>query len=94
MSEKRIAVVTAESGQIRDMQILPGTTTSDVRRHLGLDSQYLLSTGRGDPPFGEDENIYERLSDGAKVFASTPVEVGGTSAILAVICRSVRTCQA
>jgi hypothetical protein len=35
-----------------------------------------LSSGKGQEPFGKDEVIYDAVTDGAKVYASTPVEVG------------------
>ena len=72
---KSITAVIAESGKYHDLNIGPGTTTRDIRNQLGLSDQYLISR-RGAEPFGEDENIYGAVSDGEKLFLSTPVEVG------------------
>lgn len=73
---KKITVVIAESGKFNDLEILPGTTASDVLKTIGLPDGYVLSSGKGQEPFGKDENIYDAVTDGAKVYASTPVEVG------------------
>ena len=39
---KRLSVVVAGTGQIRDVEIQPGTTAGDVLNQLGL-KDYLLS---------------------------------------------------
>jgi len=73
---KQIAVVTAASGQQTLLAIEPGTAPRDIRRQLNLDENYILTPGRGAEPFGDDENLYPLVPDGAKLYASTPVEVG------------------
>jgi hypothetical protein len=73
---KNITVVSAASGQHNDLTIPPGTTVRDIRQQLGLDNGFILTTGRGSEPFADDENIYPAVPDGAKLYASTPVEVG------------------
>lgn len=72
---KKLSVVIAGSGQIRDVEIQPGTTAGDVLNQLGL-SDYLLSKGPDDPFFANRESIYDKVNDGAKIFASTKAEVG------------------
>ena len=72
---KNIAVVNAETGTVTDLGIEPGTKASEIISQLGLSSEYVLSSGRGQEPFGADENVYPEVSDGAKLFSSTPVEV-------------------
>lgn len=37
---------------------------------------YLLSTGANDPFFASRESIYDKVEEGAKIFASTKAEVG------------------
>lgn len=74
---KRITVVTAESGKHHDLVIEPATTPRDILSKVGLDDRYVLTKGRGQEPFGETENVYEQVLDGAKLYATTPVEVGG-----------------
>jgi hypothetical protein len=72
---KKLAVVVAGTGQIRDAEIQPGTTAGDVLHQLNL-PDYLLSKGPNDPFFANAESIYDKISDGEKIFASTKAEVG------------------
>ena len=72
---KKIAIVVAGTGKIRDAEIQPGTTAGDVLHQLDL-QDYLLSTGANDPFFASSESIYDKVKDGAKIFASTKAEVG------------------
>jgi hypothetical protein len=72
---KRLSVVVAGTGQIRDVEIKSGTTAGDVLAELGL-KDYLLSKGPNDPFFAAAESIYDKVNDGEKIFASTKAEVG------------------
>ena len=72
---KRLSVVVAGTGQIRDVQIQPGTTAGDVLTQLTL-TDYLLSKGPNDPFFASAESIFDKVNDGEKIFASTKAEVG------------------
>ena len=72
---KRLSVVVAGSGQIKDRDIQPGTTAGDVLAQLGL-SDYLLSKGPNDPFFANAESIYDKVENGEKIYASTKAEVG------------------
>jgi hypothetical protein len=73
---KKLSVVVAGSGQIRDVEIRSGTTSGDVLNQLGL-KDYLLSKGPNDPFFAAAESIYDKVNDGEKIFASTKADVGG-----------------
>jgi hypothetical protein len=73
---KHITVIPAAGGQHTDLAIEPGTTPRDIRRQLNLDDRFILTSGRGAEAFADDENIYPQVPDGAKLYASTPVEVG------------------
>ena len=73
---KNTTVVISESGEIHDLTIQPATTAREVLGQVGLGAAYVLTTGRGQEPFGADENVYAAVSDGAKLYASTPGEVG------------------
>lgn len=73
---KNITVCVAETGVYHDLTIAPGTTARDIITQVGLADQYLLSRGHNREPFGADENVYESVADGAKLFASSPVTVG------------------
>lgn len=72
---KNLSVVVAGSGQIRDIQLQPGTTAGEVLDHLSL-KNYLLSKGPNDPFFAAAETIYDKVSDGEKLYATTRAEVG------------------
>ena len=47
---KKLSVVVAGTGQIKDIEIQPGTTARDILDQLGL-PDYLLSKGPNDPFF-------------------------------------------
>jgi hypothetical protein len=72
---KNLSVVVAGTGQIRDVEIQPGTTAGDVLNQLSL-KDYLLSKGPNDPFFAAAESIYDKVGNGEKIFASTKAEVG------------------
>jgi hypothetical protein len=72
---KRLSVVVAGTGQIKDIEIQPGTSARDILNQLGI-PDYLLSKGPNDPFFAAAESVYDKVADGEKVFASTKAEVG------------------
>ena len=72
---KRLSVVVAGTGQIKDIQIEPGTTVRDVLQQLTL-HDYLLSKGPTEPFLANADSVYDKVNDGEKVFASTKAEVG------------------
>jgi hypothetical protein len=72
---KHLSVVVAGTGQIRDVEIQPGTTAGDILNQLTL-RDYLLSKGPNEPFFASAESVYDKVSDGEKIFASTKAEVG------------------
>lgn len=72
---KRLSVVIVGSGQIRDIQVEPGTTAGDILEELKL-QDYLLSKGPNDPFFAVADTVYDKVKDGEKIFASTKAEVG------------------
>ena len=72
---KKLSVVIAGTGQIRDVEIQPGTTAGDILHQLNL-ADYLLSKGPNEPFFANAESVYDKVKDGEKVFASTKAEVG------------------
>ncbi len=74
---KKLSVVVAGTGQIRDVEIQPGTTAGDILHQLSL-SDYLLSRGPNEPFFAAAESVYDKVKDGEKIFASTKAEVGLT----------------
>lgn len=73
---KNVYVLIAGSGQARTAEVQPGSTAGDILRGLGL-PDYLLSKTPSGEFFANTESIYEKVSDGQKVFASTKADVGG-----------------
>ena len=72
---KHLSVVVAGTGQIRDVEIQPGTSAGDILHQLNL-PDYLLSKGPNEPFFASADSIYDKVGDGEKIFASTKAEVG------------------
>ena len=72
---KKLSVVVAGTGQIKDVEIQPGTTAGDILTQLKL-KDYLLSKGPNEPFFAQAESVYPLVADGEKVYASTKAEVG------------------
>jgi hypothetical protein len=73
---KNITVIPATGGPYKDLKIDPGTSIRDIRQALGLSAEHVLTRGQGAEPIPDDENLYETLSDGAKLYSTTPVEWG------------------
>ncbi len=73
---KKLTIVNATSGTYSDIDIAPGTTPHDILKQLGLDEKYVLTRGKGAEPMPNSENVYETVTDGTKLFATTDVEWG------------------
>ncbi len=73
---KHLSILVAGTGQFKDVEIQPGTTAGDVLTQLNM-PDYLLSKGANDRFFAATESIYDKVSDGEKIFASTKADVGG-----------------
>jgi len=74
---KSITIVPATGGQYRDLKIEPGTTVRDIRQTLGFTPEQVLTKGKGTEPIPDEENLYETLPDGAKLYLTTAIELGG-----------------
>lgn len=74
---KQVTVIPATGGAYRDLSIEPGTTAQDIKKALSLPNETVLTRGKGSEPIADDANIYETVSDGAKLYATTSVEWGG-----------------
>lgn len=73
---KNITIVPATGGTYTDIAIAPGTTPRDIKKQIGLADEYVLTRGRGTEPIPDSENLYESVSDGTKLFATTDVQWG------------------
>ena len=73
---KNITLIPATGGAYRDLVINPGTTPKDVKTQLHVGDEFVLTRGHGTEPIPDTENLYETVSDGSKLYLSTPVEWG------------------
>ncbi len=74
--KKNIALVVAGSGEIRDLAVSPGTKVGEVIAATGLQG-YQVSQGPDKPFLRAEDDLYDAVTEGAKVYASTPAEAGG-----------------
>ncbi len=74
---KQITIVPATGGAYSDLTIEPGTTPRDVKAQIGLAATYVLTRGKGAESIPDDENLYETVKDGTKLYATTDVQWGG-----------------
>jgi hypothetical protein len=73
--KKNVALVVAGSGEIRDLTISPGTKVGELMTSTGLQG-YLASRGPDQPFLRPEDDLYEAVTEGAKLYASTPAEAG------------------
>ena len=76
MSIKQIGVRIAGQGTIVDIEINENTTAAEVLKETGCADSTELSPAVGQPPFGKDEKIFDRVQDGGKLIASPPAIAG------------------
>ena len=76
---KQITIIPATGGAYSDLSIEPGTTARDVKAQLNLATNFVLTRGRGTEAIQDDTNLYESVTDGTKLYATTDVEWGTTT---------------
>ncbi len=74
--EKHIVVKVAGAAEPQEATIHPGTTCRDLLDALGLARNLLLTQDPAGTPFGADESLFDKVADGAKLYAVPPMEVG------------------
>lgn len=74
MSNKHVAIVTGDL--THDTIVQPGTTAADILASVGLPNDFTLSA-KDDLPFGQNEEVYAKVNDGAKLWASPRASVAG-----------------
>src|SRR5579864_2606195 len=74
---KQVTVSILASGQLLDRTIAPGTTAADLLRDVNLPNGLLSNKPDGDY-FANSDSIYDKVTDGQKLFASTPASVGSS----------------
>lgn len=74
--EKHLAVKVAGSGEPREVTIHPGSAAGDVLDALGLNRSLVLTQDSTGKPFGLGEMLWDKVSDGQKLYAVPPMDVG------------------
>lgn len=74
--EKHLAVKVAGSGEPRELTIHPGSTAGDVLDTLDLSRSLVLIQDSTGKPFGLGEMLWDKVSDGQKLYAVPPMDVG------------------
>ena len=73
---KDLTIVVAASGEKKDITIEPGTTAADILQQTDLQGYTLSKDGDSSTFFTPNQNIYEEVEDGQKIWASTKPDVG------------------
>jgi len=73
--KKQISVGVTGSGRIDDIEIDENTKAGDILEKLGLQG-FRLSPGSGQPNFGADEVVFDRVKEKGKIFASSIADAG------------------
>ncbi len=76
---KNVVVIVAGSGQHHDLSIEAGTTARDILQQIGLQG-FVLTKDGDHKSFGEDESVYEAITDGQKLYAASITDVGRKAA--------------
>ena len=73
---KNIDVRVAGQERIQSIEISEATTAAEALSLADCPSDYELSPAVGQPPFGRDEPIFDRVQQGGKVIASPKADAG------------------
>ena len=75
--DKNIVIKVAGATEPKEAAIHPGTTCRDLLDALNLDRSLLVTQDPAGVPFGIDENIFEKVAEGQKLYCVPAMEVGG-----------------
>jgi hypothetical protein len=73
---KTIELVVAGSGEIKDLEVGPGTKVREVLQASGLRDYHQVSIGADQPFLRPDDDVYDNVPDGGKLWATTPAVAG------------------
>lgn len=73
---KTIHVKVAGQERIVAVEISENTTAKEILEQAGCPGEFVLTPGIGQPVYGADERVYDRVRDGGKVVAAPLMEVG------------------
>lgn len=71
---KNIVVVMVGSNQHHDLAIEPGTTARDILREVGAEN-FILFKDDGQRTLNPNDNVYQLVTDGEKLFAGPKSQV-------------------
>src|SRR5689334_11110051 len=74
---KQVRIRSAGSGTENLIGLGPNSTPREIRRVLNLPENTVFSLKGGDA-FGDDENIYNQVSNDCTLYAFTPATAGGS----------------
>jgi len=76
---KKIAIANPGSGELQDLEIMPGTTPNDIISQLNLEGYMLAklpTDGNPPSPLSMGDNIYPNITDGETLVAVSKADVG------------------
>lgn len=76
MEKHLLLKVSGAGGEPQEVVIRPGVTSRDVLESAGLSGNLFLTADPAGEPFGPDEVLWDKVTDGAKIFAVPPMSVG------------------
>lgn len=76
MEKHLLLKVSGRGGKPEEISIRPGVTTKDVLEQANISTNFFLTADPDGEPFGPDEVLWDKVEDGAKLFAVAPMKVG------------------
>jgi hypothetical protein len=76
MKQLTVMIVGVEC-QPLDIEIAEGTTAGEILSELNMEDYLLVKGHYATRNFYEEENVYEQVSDGDRLYALTHVKYGG-----------------
>ena len=73
---KQVNIRIAGQDRFETVEVTPKMTANDVKAKAGCPLDYDLSPTVGEPPFGNDEEVFPRIKDGGKIIASPAADAG------------------
>ena len=73
---KQVDIRIAGQGRIARAEITDTTTADEAKALAGCPMEYELSPTVGEPPFGKDEILFDRVKDGGKIIAAPKADAG------------------
>ena len=73
---KSVTLIRAGSDRAQTIDIHEQMTASQIKQAHGIPTEFQLTSGVGEPPFGEDEQIFPLLKEGGKLIAATRADAG------------------